>query len=73
MNQCLDELTDDDLQKVFRDLTGDGSADMFALACKSATTDNLRLLVHLAIVYANEYGQPAGQELTTVSTVLILG
>ena len=42
------------------------------MAGKEVTDNNLKLLLHFAILHANEFGQPDGQELQIVSSVKIV-
>ena len=67
MNKCLDTMPADELISVFRDITGSSEKDKFELSGKQISDDTLRLLVHLTVVYANEHGQPTGQELVDIT------
>ena len=66
MNKTLESMSGADLRLFFFDLTGTSEKDILGMAEKPATEDNLRVLAHLAIVYANECGEPVGQELIAV-------
>ena len=57
-----------DLRLFIFDLTGTSQKDLLHMAEKAATEENLCILAQLAIVYANECGEPVGQELSTAST-----
>ncbi len=70
----LEELSTDDLRRVFMEITGKELAEIADLLDWQVSPSNARLLVHLAICLANEMGQPRGQDLlVSIICVLILG
>ena len=66
MNKTLESMSAADLRLFFFDLTETNGKDILGMAEKNATEGSLRVLAHLAIVYANECGEPVGQELIAV-------
>ncbi|XP_076113361.1 uncharacterized protein LOC143081012 [Mytilus galloprovincialis] len=60
----LDNLSMDDLRQQVLDLTGAELQDLLQFANKDNTVEEARWATHCLILYANEYGQPSGQDLT---------
>ena len=61
MNVTLDSMIGEEMITWFRDITGTSEKDI------SGKPITLKLLLHLTILYANDYGQPIGQELSGIS------
>ncbi|XP_076089989.1 uncharacterized protein LOC143062022 [Mytilus galloprovincialis] len=60
----LDNLSMDDLRQQVLDLTGAELQDLLQFANRDNTVEEARWATHCLILYANEYGQPSGQDLT---------
>lgn len=56
MHQSLEDMNDTQLMSLYHDITGDVPNDIFAYAEKEFTTENLCLLLHLCIMFANAAG-----------------
>ncbi|CAG2192597.1 unnamed protein product [Mytilus edulis] len=54
----------DDLRQQVLDLTGAELQDLLQFANRDNTVEEARWATHCLILYANEYGQPSGQDLT---------
>ena len=67
MNKILDNMDSDELISTYREMTGTSEKDVFEISGKPMSDDTLRLLVHVTILYANEHGQPSGQELVDIT------
>lgn len=67
-----EELAQNELCKQFRDLTGEDEKEMLEMAGREINDNNLRLLLHFSIIYANENGHPEGQDMQTVSFLRFL-
>jgi hypothetical protein len=52
-DQKLEEMQDEELVSLYHDITGEIPNNMFTVANKEFTTTNLRLLLHLSIIFAN--------------------
>ncbi|XP_064649562.1 uncharacterized protein LOC135501392 isoform X2 [Lineus longissimus] len=63
VNQDISTLPIADVKRHFTDLTGTSPDSIMDLADRESNLDNNRLLLHRAIIYANEVGHPRGQEL----------
>ena len=63
------ESAESDLKQNFKKITGESAEEILELTGREENMDNLRLLLHLAILEANEKGQPKGQQLVQVCTV----
>ncbi|XP_064646162.1 uncharacterized protein LOC135499346 [Lineus longissimus] len=68
LDTVTEESTEMEMEQFVSGLIDSPPQDIFELAEKEPNTSNWRLLVHLAIVYANEKGQPRGQQLVEPST-----
>ncbi|XP_061192114.1 uncharacterized protein LOC133200311 [Saccostrea echinata] len=65
INTPLEEMEKDEVNSAFRKRTGESEKECMQMAGKEMTEQNLKTLLHLVILRANEFGQPAGQELST--------
>lgn len=66
INTPLEEMERSQVVSAFRDLTGESEKDCLEMAGREITDENLKCLLHLAIIHANEFGQPDGQNLETI-------
>ena len=60
-----------ELAKHFRDLTGENEKEILEMAGREVTDENLMILLHLSIIYANDIGAPDGQELQQVGLICL--
>ena len=51
-----------ELDRAILDLTGESKSDILELADREQNMSNARLVLHEAILYANEVGHPQGQD-----------
>ena len=63
----LERYTLDELVDEFERLTGEDVGDIFMMAGFDATVDNMRLVMHFAIIQANLVGAPKGKALVVTS------
>ncbi|XP_062606038.1 uncharacterized protein LOC134267842 [Saccostrea cucullata] len=63
INTPLEDMDKEEVINAFRELTGESEKDCLQMAGREMSDENLRTLLHLVILRANEFGQPAGQEL----------
>ena len=62
-----EETPAEELKGHFEGLTGEDAKDFLTMCGLDYTAENLRILVHHTIIFANEFGHPKGQELRAVS------
>lgn len=53
-----------DIENHFRAITGEEVEDILKMAQRDVSVDEARWALHCVVLYANEYGQPRGQELS---------
>ncbi|XP_062574215.1 uncharacterized protein LOC134236043 [Saccostrea cucullata] len=63
INTPLEDMDKEEVINAVRELTGESEKDCLQTAGREMSDENLRTLLHLVILRANEFGQPAGQEL----------
>ncbi|XP_064639411.1 uncharacterized protein LOC135494971 [Lineus longissimus] len=63
MEDKTSDLSVERISQTFHELTATPAEEIFDLAGREPSGSNFRLFLHLAIIYANEIGQPRGQEL----------
>ncbi|CAC5414983.1 unnamed protein product [Mytilus coruscus] len=56
-----EDLSDDDCKRHFTSITGEDAAQILELAAAPVNGDNLKKLLHVTVILANEIGQPAGR------------
>ena len=61
-----EEMPLEELRGHFEGITGEDSRDILKMCDLDFTGDSRRLLLHHTIKFANEFGQPKGQELREV-------
>lgn len=66
INTPLEEMEIGQVVSAFQELTGESEKDCLEMAGKENTEGNLKCLLHFAIIQANEFGQPDGQNLETI-------
>lgn len=66
INTPLEEMEIGQVVSAFREQTGDSEKDCLEMAGEENTEGNLKCLLHFAIIQANEFGQPYGQNLETI-------
>ena len=62
-NKKTEDLSIDELKLGFSTLTGESAEDYCGLLSVTVSENNLRQLLHVAILTANELGHPDGQDL----------
>ena len=62
-NEKLEDLDTNELKEGFLKLTGEDAATILELASATCSDENLRRLLHVTILLANDIGQPAGNDL----------
>lgn len=73
INSATENMSREDLITTFRELTGVSEKDVMEMANKEPSDDNLKLLLHTSILYANEVGEPQGQVLEERTQVSRIG
>ena len=71
-NKKTEDLSMDELKLGFSTLTGESADDYCGLLSVTVTENNLRQLLHVAILAANELGHPDGQDLRVSCLRLLL-
>ncbi|CAC5394879.1 unnamed protein product [Mytilus coruscus] len=61
-----EDLSDDDCKRHFTSITGEDAAQILELATAPVNGDNLKKLLHVTVILANEIGKPAGEDLRHV-------
>ena len=62
-----EEMPLEELKGLFDGITGEDAREILKMCEKDFTPESMRLLLHHTIIFANEFGQPKGQELREVS------
>ena len=65
-----EEMPLEELKGLFDGITGEDAREILKMCEKDFTPESMRLLLHHTIIFANEFGQPKGQELREVSCFL---
>ena len=68
-HQKTEEMDMSECDRSFKELTGEKGADFLDMAGKEVSQRNMQVLLHLAIIYANQHGQP-GQTLHAPETAV---
>ena len=62
----------DEIRKQVKDLSGEELGEILELAGRDVDLKEARWALHCLIIYANEYGQPKGQDLSEPDQVCYL-